>query len=590
MTFRVFLLSVISTLFLTSNGLAQTDGLPHYLTPEEEILLETYQPPRTGDRLIPEPPDGPVRVMAEWEELQGILITWASYSNILQQVVDHAQEEGLVYIVCNDSNQVKNSLTNAGVPLENLVYIETAFNSVWVRDYGPWTIYNDYAGQMSLTDWVYNRPRPYDDVIPVTFADLYRYNIYEMTQPPNDLVATGGNFMTDGHGTAFSSELVLNENPGKTEAQINAIVEQFMGVDRYIKLENLPYDGIHHIDMHMKLLDEETLLVGQYPEGVADGPQIEQNLQYILDNVPTCFGNQYDVVRIPMPPDQYGYYPHQGGDYRTFTNSLIVNKTVIIPIYETQYDTTAYRIYQNAMPGYNIVGIDSDVIIPALGTIHCITKEIGADNTIFISHEKLKNTTQTIEDYEVRAFVRTMGGVSQATLYWEADVPTLDFEAVPMTEVAPDSFVAYIPAHDPGTRLHYYIEVEANNGKIIRKPMTAPDGFFRFNIESDPTAIEEPETPGWVQFELFQNFPNPVGPKTSIAYTLAKTSDVELTVYNMAGQKVQTLVASQQSAGYHTAAWNGTNQHGEVVSSGVYFYQLQADDWQSERKRMVLMR
>lgn len=49
-------------------------------------------------------------------------------------------------------------------------------------------------------------------------------------------------------------------------------------------METLPYDGIHHIDMHMKLLDEETLLVSKYPTGVADGPQIEANIQYVLNN------------------------------------------------------------------------------------------------------------------------------------------------------------------------------------------------------------------------------------------------------------------------------------------------------------------
>lgn len=55
-------------------------------------------------------------------------------------------------------------------------------------------------------------------------------------------------------------------------------MKKFMGIERYAKMEKLPYDGIHHIDMHMKLLDEETLLVGEYPAGIANGPQIEANI------------------------------------------------------------------------------------------------------------------------------------------------------------------------------------------------------------------------------------------------------------------------------------------------------------------------
>ena len=61
---------------------------------------------------------------------------------------------------------------------------------------------------------------------------------------------------------------------------------QFHGVDTTSN-GRASYDGIHHIDMHMKLLDESTLLVSEYPTGVADGPQIEANLQYVLSNFTT---------------------------------------------------------------------------------------------------------------------------------------------------------------------------------------------------------------------------------------------------------------------------------------------------------------
>jgi hypothetical protein len=64
----------------------------------------------------------------------------------------------------------------------------------------------------------------------------------------------------------------------------------------------------------MKLLDEETLLVWQYPNGAADGPQIELNLQYALNNFQTKYGRPFNMVRIPMPPDALGRYPSNGGD------------------------------------------------------------------------------------------------------------------------------------------------------------------------------------------------------------------------------------------------------------------------------------
>ena len=75
-----------------------------------------------------------------------------------------------------------------------------------------------------------------------------------------------------------------------------------MGIDNYILMEVLPYDDMFHIDMHMKLLDEQTVLVAEYPEGIADGPQIEANLQYVLSNFNSAFGTPYKVIRIPSPP------------------------------------------------------------------------------------------------------------------------------------------------------------------------------------------------------------------------------------------------------------------------------------------------
>ena len=108
--------------------------------------------------------------------------------------------------------------------------------------------------------------------------------------------------------------------------EIDTIMKHFMGIEPFIKMPTLPYDGIHHIDMHMKLLDEETILVGEYPQGVADGPQIEANINYIKNNYTSAFGTPYRFIRIQMPPDAQGQYPDTWGDYRTYTNSIFINK------------------------------------------------------------------------------------------------------------------------------------------------------------------------------------------------------------------------------------------------------------------------
>ena len=572
---KTLYLLLISLIIFSGNSFSQ--DLPHFMTEKEKELYKTYQHPilPTDD---PNPPPTPVRTMAEWEELSGLMITWTSFTFILRQVVDYAQEEGLVYIVCSDSNSVKSYLTNGGVSLTNLRFLITSYNSIWCRDYGPWSVYSGVSDSLKIIDWIYNRPRPLDDVIPTFFANYINVPIHTTTQFPNDLVGGGGNFMVDGHGTGFSSKLILNENSGKTEAQIDTIMKKYMGLSRYIKMTTLPYDVIHHIDMHMKLLDEETLLVGQYPPGVADGPQIEANLQYILNNFQTCFGKPYKVVRIPMPPHN-GQYP-PSGNYRTFTNSIIINKTVIVPTYEYQYDTTGLRIYREAMPGYNIVGINSNSIIPSLGAIHCIVKEIGVKEPIFISHSALRDTNNTSTPYEVKAYIKTKSSISNAKIYWTTDT-TQGFSSLNMTASA-DTFTAYIPNQPLGTTVYYYISATSNNSKTITKPLPAPSGNFRFKIENS-SGITGNNT-SVKKYTLYQNYPNPFNPFTKIKYNLPKNGFVRIQVFDIAGRLINTLINDFKFSGSYEIDFNGSN-----LSSGVYFYKMETIDY-SDVKKMLLIK
>ncbi len=528
--------------------------------------------------------------MAEWEELQGVIITWTSFTSILRQIVDYAQEECTVYIICSDSNSVKSYLQAGGVPLYNINYLITSFNSIWVRDYGPWTAYTNDYDTLNIIDWIYNRPRPLDDVTPVFFANYIHSPIYQTTTPPYDLIHTGGNLMVDGHGTAFSSKLILNENPTKTEAQIDEIMNKFLGTDRYIKMNNLPYDGIHHIDMHMKLLDEETLLVGQYPPGVADGPQIEANLQYILNNFQTCFGRPYKIVRIPMPPEN-GQYP-PAGDYRTYTNSMIINKTVIIPTYEYQYDTTAFRIYREAMPGYNIVGINCNTIIPSLGAIHCIMKEVGVSEPVWISHAKMDSVIYDEDSISISAIIKTKSGVADASIFWTTDT-SLGFISSNMQFVSGDSAVGYIPAQNDSTIVYYYLSATSNSGRTVTKPIVAPDGFYKFLVENSVTSVVDNSQPA--EFILYQNYPNPFNPSTKIKFTLTPSLSLGervsegrvravLKIYDVLGNELATLVNEEKSAGSYDVTFNANG-----LPSGVYFYQLKAGSF-VESKKMILLK
>ncbi len=91
------------------------------------------------------------------------------------------------------------------------------------------------------------------------------------------------------------------------------------------------------------------------------------------------------------------------------------------------------------------------------------------------------------------------------------------------------------------------------------------------------------------EFWVAQNFPNPFNPETEISYELPKDAHVTLTVYNLLGQRVKTLVDESQGVGRHNVRWGGRDDSGEEVASGVYFYKIQAGDF-TVTKKMVLIR
>lgn len=554
-------------LFVTAISLqAQSEhGLPRYMTEDERAAMEHYSFPQ--NRGIETPPEfDNLRNMAEWEEIQALTITWRSYRRILKEIARAAKEETKVIIFCNDAGETEDYLMSTqpaqqswpAVPafdnMNNIDLVEAPTNSVWIRDYGANTVYGNRVDTLVLADWIYNRPRPADDVIPTALGDHLGYNVYTTTAAPYDLVNTGGNFMSDGQGTGFASELILSENePGnpynvtaKTEEDIDEIKAEFQGLSRFIKMTELPYDIISHIDMHMKILDEETLLVGEYPPGIADGPQMNANIDYVLNNFLSHFGEEYKIVRIPMPDSPGGFWPDSSpvsGHYRTYTNGVFVNKTFIYPSYREEYDTTAARIYSELLPGYNLVPIDCDdqpeVIIAAAGAIHCITHSVGVSDPLLIVHQRLKDTFDNDNPYQVTAEIEHRSGIASAQLHYRTSGQT-EYTAAEMSPAGDVTWSALIPAQSPGTVIEYYVSAEAVNGKTQVRPIVAPEGTWTFKILGETVGTAAIE-----HLDLRPAYPNPAAGIVSIPIMARRPAMVYVTLNDLTGRVVQKVYSGE---------------------------------------------
>lgn len=552
-------IALVIGVFMTSLVWSQ-NLLPKGLTQSEQINLGRVS---FTQNKVTDPPTEPVRTMAEWEEVEYLVITWEpNFQNILRQIVAVAVNECKVIITTQNQSSVSNYLSGAGIDLSQVIFMNDNWDSIWIRDYAGNTVYSNDVGERAITDWIYNRPRPNDDVMPSAHASLLNLPIYITNTGTNDLVNTGGNFMSDGLGTAFASDLILDENaPGnpygvsaKTEAEIDAIMNAYMGIDRYIKMPTLPYDVIHHIDMHMKLLDEETLLVSEYPPGVADGPQIEANIQEVVANYPSVFGTPYKVEWIPAPPSSSGLYPDNGGYYRTFTNAVFINKTVIVPTYRPEVDEPALARWQELLPGYNIVGIDVDNsgenLISLLGAIHCITHTIGVDEPLWIVHQPVYEAAQAAT-VTIDARIEHSSGIQEAIVY--SREASGDFVATPMTFIGNEAWSADLTMPNMAGQVDYYIQATANSGKTLARPLVAPDGYWTINVGN--LSVEDLASMHFISAAV----PNPT--TGSVEFRLNQIHEsVKVSIYNVLGQELYRGMIPQGHGNYRlelNSTWQG---------------------------------
>ena len=102
------------------------------------------------------------------------------------------------------------------------------------------------------------------------------------------------------------------------------------------------------------------------------------------------------------------------------------------------------------------------------------------------------------------------------------------------------------------------------------------------------TSVSENEERTPVSYSLQQNIPNPFNPSTVINYQIPKAGGVELTIYNMLGQEVRKLVNESITAGTHSIQWDGNNNRGEQVRTGIYLYRMEAGKFIKERKMLLL--
>ena len=352
-----------------------SQNLPRNLTVEEQSRLHEIGTSRT----ITDPPDSIVYTPAEFDSVAGIIFAWEAYSTLLTELIKEVAEEDTAWVVVdntNEENSVSNTLSNANVNMDRVVFQVIPTNSVWIRDYGPWWIIEP-ENSRAIIDLVYNRPRPLDDAYPESAAEYFGINYYGL-----GLIEAGGNMLLDGQGSVIVSNVIFDGSqgfdPNLTQDQLEQYFLDYFGVHKVIVTPHLINDGTGHIDMFVKLINDTTVIVGEYENqsaGFSGNYDICNQVANQLANETNGAGRPFNIVRMPMPP-------YNNGITYTYINSLIVNNKVLVPIYgfttEFANDDSVLALYETIMPGLEAVGFDCNQIIPANGAIHCIATKVPA--------------------------------------------------------------------------------------------------------------------------------------------------------------------------------------------------------------------
>jgi len=553
--------------FLAKIFQGDTD-LPIGLTPEEEANLDLIGMRHT----VTPPPTAPVRNPGEYEPMTGVIVRYP-WGNPLNLLCEYA-EDVMLWVVVTSASQATaySQLQSAGCNMAHVGFVNASTNTYWTRDYGPWFIV-DGSNVQGIADHQYNRPRPLDDLIPGVIGAAWGIPVYGMGLGTTGLNHTGGNYMSDGRGIAMSSRLVIDENPSFTPAQIDDIMEAYVGVRQYEKLPYVQTSGIHHIDCWAKFLAPDKILIRSVPSNHTDYARIEANVAYI-STLTSSYGTPYEIYRVYTPNNE------------PYTNSLIVNNKVLVPMYGTAWDDDAIATYQAAMPGYEVLGFTGSWLSD--DAIHCRAMGVTDRYMLYIDHVPLDDMASTEDEYRVAALINDMSEAGliadSLRVYWKtSSAPS--FSPIVMTAIAgTDSFFAEIPAQPMGTEVLYYISATDSSGRWEKNPYIGAPDPYSFDVVPG-TGVPEPVVE---RLAIRQNSPNPFNPSTKIQFEVPADGRVTLTVYSASGRKVATLIDREIPAGPHAVAWNGTDDAGQAVASGVYLFRLEQGEETVTAKGVLL--
>lgn len=339
--------------------------------------------PQMETRRVDEPritSAGKIRLPAQWEPLDSILLhfpviyppLWELYAQMVEAITPVADVQ-ITIPGAGWASGIALYLQKRGrTTLERVRFLDIAADDIWVRDYGPFVGHqaDSALGVISATYATHTRyPQAGDDAMPRHFAAHHDLPVREIP-----LTTEGGNFITDGQGTLLMTRKVLESNPQLTPQMLEALLHEYFDFEKLILTPYLTFETTGHVDMLVKLIDSQTILISA-PNTLSARGRLQATLD-LFRHATNAQGQRYKIELVPTLPIYYNwfFYPIR----RSYTNALTVNGRLLVPIYGMPQDADALAIYRRIAPGFEIIPIDCKLGANGGGAVHCMTKEVPA--------------------------------------------------------------------------------------------------------------------------------------------------------------------------------------------------------------------
>tara|TARA_A100001011_G_C14297101_1_gene838960 strand:- start:1079 stop:2899 length:1821 start_codon:yes stop_codon:yes gene_type:complete len=335
------------------------------------------------------------------------------------------------------------------------------------------------VNNLSQTLRLDNRGWDEDDNTNIDFANQLNWDILNLP-----LYFTGGNLMTDGYGNAFSTELMINENNLNSDNFIG-IIQESLNVNNYHIFDNPNFESIQHIDCMAKLVNPETVIIKQVSQDSPEYDCIEEFANSFIE-INSFYDRPYNIHRIFCPEIVGG--PWETNPVAAYTNSLILNQKVLVPLYGIDYDLQAIEVYQDAMPGYEVIGFEGATYEPwySEDALHCRTMGIFDPSMIHISHKKIMsneifNNLSIVIETEIIDYGNLDMPLDSVIVYWKYSNDNGPYNQINLYLESNNDYIGEFPFLSANSSIDYFISVTNINGKKMNHPAS---GWHIFNTLS----------------------------------------------------------------------------------------------------------